>query len=251
MAQSRCYLLAFLLLVAPDAVRAMRFDYYPAGPTGDAFIAATGIVRLGDEDRLRTALHAAPPNTRLAGLSLDSPGGDLEEGLRVGTAIHDAHLQTIVRNGAKCASACFIMFAAGSHLFADTSALVGVHSASYDGRDTPDAQVATVRMARRLSGYGVPDAILGKLVSAQPNQIWWLARSDLESMRVDTTLPPMATATQITPSRIEPEAPPNPPPPVPVSKPAQAVKPGFRVEPPAHGFKVLPLTIGVRVSRSG
>ena len=52
-------------------------------------------------------------------------------------------------------------------MFASTEALVGVHSASYGGRDTPDAQAATVRMARRLSVYGVPDAILGKLVSAQ------------------------------------------------------------------------------------
>ena len=216
-----------------------------------AFIAASGVVLLGDEDRLRTVIRAMPPNTRLAGISLDSPGGDLLEGLRVAAAVHDAHLQTIVRNGAKCASACFIMFAAGSHMFADTSALLGVHSASYGGRDTPEAQVATVLMARRLSVYGVPDAILGKLVSAQPNQIWWLARSDLESMRVDMTLPPMAPATPITPARIEPEAPSNAPPSTQAIKPEQAVKPGFRIEPPARGFQVLPLTMGVGVSRSG
>jgi hypothetical protein len=160
-------------------------------------------------------------------------------------------LQTIVRNGAKCASACFIMFAAGSHMFADTSALVGVHSASYGGHDTPDAKVATVMMARRLSAYGVPDAILGKLVSAQPNQIWWLARSDLESMRVDTTLPPMAAAAPITPARIEPAAPPSAPPPMQAIKPAQGVKPGFRIEPPARGFQLMPLTTGARVARSG
>ncbi len=226
----------------------MRFDYYPAGPAGEAFIAGSGIVRLGDEERFLTALRAMPPKTRLAGLALDSPGGDLEEGLRVAAAIHDAHVQTLVRNGAKCASACFIMFTAGSRMFADTSALVGVHSASYGGRDTPDAQVATILMARRLSVYGVPDAILGKMVSAQPSQIWWLTRSDLESMRVDMTLPPIAEAP---PVPTEPQAPPAAAALTPPVKPVQAVKQGFRIEPPARGFQVLPLTIGARVPRPG
>ncbi len=240
MRRTRYCIFALLVLMAPRGAQAMRFDYYPAGSTGGAFLSASGIVRLGDEDRLKAALRSVAANTRLSGLSLDSPGGDLEEGLRVATAIHDAHLQTMVRNGAKCASACFIMFAAGSHMFAGTSALVGVHSASYGGHDTPDAQAATVIMARRLSAYGVPDAILGKMVSAQPSQIWWLARSDLESMRVDMTLPQLVT-TSIIPASVEPPGVPGAPsPPAPV----KAVKPGFRIEPAAQGFRVLPRTVG-------
>ncbi len=227
-----------LLLLLPQAAFAMRFAYYPVSGTGSAgILAASGEVRLGDDEQLHAALRALPPGARLAALSLDSPGGDLEEGLRMATSVREAQLPTMVGDGAKCASACVIVFAAGSHLFASTTALVGVHSASYRGTDTPDAQAATVLMARRLAEYGVPDAILGKMVTAHPSQIWWLSRSDLDSMRVDVhvpragaaavdlALPPVAGAAAAMP----------------------AIRPGFKVEPSAHGYHVEPPAAGFHV----
>ena len=215
------FVLCLLLLTPWHAALAMRFAYHPpATMGGGGLLSASGEVRLGDEERLRDALRAVPKGARLAGISLDSPGGDLEEGLRLATAVHDARLPTVVDDGAKCASACFIVFAAGSHLFASTTALVGVHSVAFRGRDNPDAQAATVRMARRLAEYGVPDAILGKMVSAQPSQIWWLNRSDLESMRVDSNVPhAQAVATAV-----------DSPDPAAAPAPAQTVTSGFRIE---------------------
>ncbi len=239
----RVLALCLLLLVPAHAALAMKFAYYPADHAGGAgLLAASGEVKLGDDERLRAALHALPAGTRLAGLSLDSPGGDLEEGLRLADSVRTAQLATVVGQGAKCASACFIVFAAGSHLFASTTALVGVHSASYGGTDTPDAQAATVKMARRLADYGVPDAILGKLVTAHPSQIWWLNRSDLDSMRVDFNAPKAAAL---------PVSLPAPSASVPAAPTPQAIKPGFKVEAAARGFQLAPPASGFRVWRPG
>ncbi len=234
--------LCLLVLLWSHAALAMRFAYYPAGAAGGAgLLAASGEVKLGDEERLRTALRTLPAGTRIAGLSLDSPGGDLEEGLRLAAAIHDARLATVVGEGAKCASACFIAFAAGAHLFASTTALVGVHSASYAGLDTVDAQAATVKMARRLADYGVPDAILGKLVTAHPSQIWWLNRSDLEAMHVDPNVP-QAGSTPVSLSL--PSAPDAPP-------AALAARRGFKVEPAARGYQLVSPAHGFSLWRPG
>lgn len=226
-----CLALALMLLVPDHAARALRFAYYPAlTAEGAGLLAASGPVKLGDEDRLRAALHALPAGARLAGLSLDSPGGDLEEGFRLAAAVRAGGLATVVGEGATCASACFLVFAAGSHRFASTTALVGVHSAAYGGGDTADAQVATVRMARRLAEYGVPNAILGKMVSAQPSQIWWLNRQDFESMRVDLHAPQVAALPVVLdePHSAEP----------PTRLSARSKPGGFQVAPAANGFHV-------------
>ena len=226
-----------LLLSLPQAAFAMRFAYCPApGAGGAGILAASGEVRLGDDEQLHAALRALPPGTRLAALSLDSPGGDLEEGLRLATSVREARLPTMVGDGAKCASACVIVFAAGSHLFASTTALVGVHSASFRGVDTPDAQAATVLMARRLAEYGVPDAILGKMVTAHPSQIWWLSRSDLDSMRVDVNVPRAGAAVGLPLPQVAGAAAGTP-----------AVRPGFKVESAARGYHVEPPATGFHV----
>ncbi len=232
--------LCLLLLMLTHGASAMQFAYHAAAPAGGGgLLSASGKVEMGDEERLRAALHALPAGTKLAGLTLDSPGGDLEEGMRLAAAVHEARLQTVVGEGAKCASACFIVFAAGSRRFAGAGALIGVHSVSYRGGDNPDAQAMTVRMARRLAEYDVPDAILGKMVTAQPSQIWWLTRSDLASMQVDPNVPQAASmpvAVELKPA-------------VPVVEPG--FRPGFRIEPAARGYQVAPAAGGYQVWRPG
>jgi hypothetical protein len=66
-------------------------------------------------------------------------------------------IATVVANGARCASACFIVFAGRSPKFASYGASVGVHGASdQTGRETVEAGAATVSMARIVpaSSYG-------------------------------------------------------------------------------------------------
>ncbi len=48
------------------------------------------------------------------------------------------HLLVAVPTGATCASACFLIFAAGATRVAAPDALIGVHSTSVRGQETPD-----------------------------------------------------------------------------------------------------------------
>ena len=209
-------------------------------------IYASGKIVLGDETKLRAALGALPTGTRLVGLSLNSPGGDLEEGFRLAEAVREQHLPAVVGQGATCASACFNVFAASPHRFAGSTALIGVHGASFRGNDEVFAEAMTVKSARQLADDGVPEAILGKMITTRPEQVWWLSRADLEAMHVDLNVPHIdSKPTAFDPTPLGPSSPQ-------ASAPEPAIKPGFRVEPAARGYQLAPPPSGgFRVWRPG
>ena len=94
-----------------------------------------------------------------------------------------AKMATNVAQGTTCASACFLIFAAGETKFANYTAKVGVHGASDQaGTETIQSGAATVSMARFAKELGVPAAIIGRMVVTPPNEMVWLSPSDLQSM---------------------------------------------------------------------
>ena len=222
---------------------AMQFAYGPvAGEPGSSMIYASGKVVAGDNQKLLAALGALPSGAHLIALSINSPGGDAEEGVRLANTVHEKALSTAVGQGTVCASACFNVFAAGRHRFAHSTALIGVHGASVDGKDEPYAEAVTVRLPRQLSSFGVPDAILGKMITTRPDQIWWLTRADLQSMDADPELP-QATAKPVAFSSPAVEG-------VSAAAPAIAAaanpdhKLAFQVLPATRGYALLPRPAG-------
>src|ERR1700730_2360410 len=92
-------------------------------------------------------------------------------------------MATNVGQGATCASACFLVFAAGESKFANYSAQIGVHGASDEkGAETVQSGAATVSMARIAKELGVPPAIIGRMVVTPPAEMVWLSPADLQSM---------------------------------------------------------------------
>jgi hypothetical protein len=105
-------------------------------------------------------------------------------------------MATNVGQGATCASACFLIFAAGATKFANYTAQIGVHGASdQTGRETVQSGSATVSMARVAKELGVPAAIIGRMVVTPPNEMVWLSPADLQSMGT----PMVGKASQIPP----------------------------------------------------
>ncbi|WP_244427143.1 hypothetical protein [Methyloferula stellata] len=152
-----------------------------------AMIALKGDIALSDADALETRMRAAEANGHaIRGLMLDSLGGNLVGGLALARLVR-AHtdLQTTVSYGATCASACFLVFAAGQTKFADYGSSVGIHGAAdKSGRVTEDAMAATRAMARFSMEVGVPAPIAQKLINTPPDTIVWLSAADLRSMGV-------------------------------------------------------------------
>ena len=148
------------------------------------FISARGPIISGDFDRLVNFVEAMPQADRIAGFVIDSQGGNVFEAERLAGLIKRMDTSIFVDAGGQCSSACFLLFAAGSHLFVRPDALIGVHSVSENGEETMPAMALTTAMARDAAEFGVPPAIIGKLVQTPPGRATWLTPADLASMGV-------------------------------------------------------------------
>ena len=153
---------------------------------------------------------------------MTSPGGNLREGVRLAETIKASDLETGVVD--QCASACFLMFAAGKSKFVIDDAEVGVHSASMTGgRETTESQAITTLMARAASDYGVPASIIGKMVTTPPDKMAWLTPEDLKAMGAQSIY--TQSAAYRPGSRLRPGSGPAPTPPTPAAAPAPAAPP--------------------------
>ena len=73
----------------------------------------SGRITGGETLRLRNLVAQAAPGRKLA-IILDSPGGDLFEGLELGRYFHEARITTFVKgSGGICYSACSLAFLGG------------------------------------------------------------------------------------------------------------------------------------------
>ncbi len=172
------------LVLTPSAGQAMNFTFDPLeGKPNRGAIIAKGDIQPGDDEKLHGFVAALPGNTVLSGILLSSPGGSLMEGVRMATTIRNTGLTTAAIG--TCASACFLMFAAGTRKLALDGARIGVHSASIEGVETTGSQAVTTQMARQAADLGVPPAIIGKMVTTAAGDIAWLSQDDLRSMSVE------------------------------------------------------------------
>lgn len=179
----RCAVAAQLLL-PPPAAQAMDFTFKLLdGDLNRGVIVAKNKIEPGDDEKLHRFVGELPASTVLVAVMLDSAGGNLAEGVKLATTIRNTSLTTAAVG--TCASACFLMFAAGTKKMSFDEARIGVHSASLHGVETMESQAITTRMARTASGLGVPASIVGKMVTTPASDIAWLTPAELQSMNVE------------------------------------------------------------------
>ena len=130
-------------------------------------------------------------------------GGNLLEGAKLADAIRYAKIASVVPNGATCASACFVAFAAGADKFASYSASIGVHGASdANGHESVASNAATVGMAKIVKELGVPADIIGRMVVTPPDQMVWLTPNNLRAMGTVLTGKPAQAQVANSPSQL-------------------------------------------------
>jgi len=169
-----------------------------------------GQIAAGDADVFINAVKQANAAGKVVeSVQLNSTGGSLFEGAKLAAAIKGGKISTSVAQGAVCASACFLAFAAGDPKFAGYGALIGVHKASdKGGRETAASGEATLLMGRFAKDLGVPSAIIARMLSTPAKQIGWLNPQDLRSMGVSAGNPVQTrlAATDAPPVQQIPEA---------------------------------------------
>jgi hypothetical protein len=168
-----------------------------AGKDGRVVVSIVGDITPGDFDTFSTMVKQANDAGKfVANVRLNSKGGNLLEGVTLADAIRFGKMSTNVGKGATCASACFLIFAAGNTKFANYDANIGVHGASdTNGDETVETGAATVSMARIAKELGVPSAIIGRMVVTPPDDMVWLTPQDLQSMGTTMVGKPNQTQT--------------------------------------------------------
>jgi hypothetical protein len=129
---------------------------------------------------LAAAWQASGDGRRRLLLDLDSPGGSLGEAEAIISALAairaEARIDTLVRHGALCASACIAVFVQGEDRAAGGASAWLFHGACRDPASNVPSLALTERYLAILRAAGVDDRFLCDLVAegyvTTPGQLW-------------------------------------------------------------------------------
>jgi hypothetical protein len=148
---------------------------------GGVVVSMSGKIEHGDTDRLEALLDGlAGASVTVHALALNSPGGYLIESLAMADVVRARRMTTFAWD--TCASACFVVYAAGSRKLATPMARLGVHTAYEPGGAT--SSKATATMAEACRRFGVPQSVLAKMAKTRAPDIAWITRREARAMGV-------------------------------------------------------------------
>jgi hypothetical protein len=172
----------------------IRFELLPGG-----LLKAEGSIDLGAADRF--AEEIAARGEYVKAVSLNSPGGSVEDALAMSKLIREKGLNTKVAAKALCASSCPLIFAGGVTREAEEDAILGVHQVFNAGEERPSpeeamsgAQSTTARIARHLDEMGIGSGLWLHALETPPDKLYYLKPQELVEFKLITA--PVATAKQ-------------------------------------------------------
>ncbi|MBO3760450.1 hypothetical protein [Ciceribacter sp. L1K22] len=173
----------------------MRFELLPGG-----VLKAEGSIDPGAATRFADEIAARGEYVKT--VSLNSPGGSVDDALAMSTLIRETGLDTKVATRALCASSCPLIFAGGVAREAEEDAILGVHQVFNAGQDRPSpeqamssAQNTTARIARHLDDMGIESGLWLNALETPPHRLYYLTRQEMTDFRLTTE--PLATAEQV------------------------------------------------------
>lgn len=125
----------------------------------------------------------------LGAVILNSPGGNLVEGLVIGRTIRASGFTTGVAPGTACASACALAWLGGETRYMDPTALVGFHAAYIEenGR-VSESGVGNALVGAYLNELGLGFDAVVFVSSAAPDEINWLNAAKAQQAGIDVVL---------------------------------------------------------------
>jgi hypothetical protein len=180
---------------SPEVLRQpMRFELLPGG-----MLKAEGSIDVGAAGRF--AEEIAARGEYVKAVSLNSPGGSVEDALAMSTLIREKNLNTRVATKALCASSCPLVFAGGVAREAEENAILGVHQIfnAGDQKLSPEeamsgAQTTTARIARHLDEMGISNQLWINALETPPDRLYYMTPQEMLEFKLVT--PPVATAKQ-------------------------------------------------------
>jgi len=157
----------------------------------DGVLHARGSIVPGSASRLEKEIAAQ--GARIKAVSLDSPGGSLDDAMAMSRLVRAGGYATIVADGALCASSCPLLLAGGTQRIVGPKAAIGLHQFYTQGGDLmrpeqalADAQMTTARISRHLSDMGVDAAVWLHALDTPPRALYYLTPAEMARYRLVT-----------------------------------------------------------------
>lgn len=168
----------------------MRFTLEAGG-----VMTAEGSIEPGSAARFAAEMEARGEYVKT--VSLNSPGGALDDAMAMARTVRELGIATLVADGALCASSCPLFFAGGKTRSAGEKAAIGVHqfyAASLDEtapeQAMADAQATTARISRHLSEMDVDPALWLYALDTPPRSLYYLSPDELAGYKLVTGASP-------------------------------------------------------------
>lgn len=151
---------------------------------------------VGSIDQGSAARFAAEVTARgeyIETVSLDSPGGSLDDAMTMARLVRERGFTTQVADGAICASSCPLILAGGAERKVSQRAAVGLHQFYAVGKPgtapeqaMADAQMTTARISRLLIELDVDPALWLHALDTPPRALYYLSAEELRKYRLVT-----------------------------------------------------------------
>jgi hypothetical protein len=171
-------------------------------------LSLTGTIDRGAGDRFQAEVDARGEYIKT--VAFDSPGGSVDDAIRIGELIHESGFATNVAAGAICASSCPLAFAGGIERHATSHSAIGVHqiysarqpgiaSAAVKPADAmSNAQKTTAEVTKHLTRMGVDAAVWIHALETPPERIYYLSAAELTTYRLATVIDPTGDKASVT-----------------------------------------------------
>ncbi len=170
----------------------MRFELGAGG-----VLSAEGSIEPGTALRFAAEIEARGDHVKT--VTLNSPGGALDDAMAMAKLVRERGIATEVADGALCASSCPLLLAGGKVRSTGRLAAVGVHQfyAAAAGMSGPeqamsDAQVTTARISRHLAAMDVDPAMWLHALDTPPQALYYLSPAERSQYRLVTGPPSVA-----------------------------------------------------------
>ena len=173
-----------------DVPERLEFTTRDAGDFGSVLL-LNGAIESGDAGRF--AAHLASSGELSIPVALNSPGGDVEEALKIGRMLRAEEAKTVILPGMICASACPYMLAGGTDRRVSNRGAVGMHQHYYE---TPaylpafwaveDIQHGQGQVMEFLIEMGVDSSVMLHSLNTPPDEIYVLVEEELLGSRLAT-----------------------------------------------------------------
>lgn len=127
-------------------------------------------------------------------VALDSPGGNVVAGLRMGQLIHNRGFSTIVPDRTICASACGLVWLAGASRLMEAGARIGFHAAyTVRAGRARESGAANALIGAYLSRLGLSDQTILYVSQAAPENMTWLTPAAAGRLGLELRVVPPGT----------------------------------------------------------